>query len=164
MKLILLSKDKIALIDDEDYKLVSKYKWYNNYPTRWNRTSYAITNFRKRNGKRTMISMHRIIMNAKKGQEVDHINQDGLDNRKDNLRFVTKSQQSANTSKIKPETSSSKYKGVYWYKQYKKWTAQITVNDKYKGLGYFESEIDAAKAYNNAASKCFGEYAYLNIV
>jgi hypothetical protein len=91
---------------------------------------------------------------------VDHINGNGLDNRKSNLRICTHQQNCENSRKRKK--SFSKYKGVYWSKNAKKWVAQITIDGKSKHLGYFELEEDAAAAYDKAAVKYFGEFACLN--
>jgi len=107
-----------------------------------------------------MIRMHRLILKAQKGQQVDHINGNGLDNRKDNLRFCTSSQNYQNSRKRK--NCSSKYKGVWWHKQSKKWQTGIVLNYKNYHLGYFTNEIEAAKAYDLTAAEFFGEFARLN--
>jgi len=91
---------------------------------------------------------------------IDHINHQTDDNRLENLREVTRFQNQWNGS-IQTGTSSQ-YKGVCWYKNYNKWKAQINVNGKKKHLGYFINPIDAARAYDRAALKYFGEYANLN--
>lgn len=93
---------------------------------------------------------------------VDHINGNGLDNRRSNLRLATAFQNLANMA-IRPHTSQ--YKGVSYYKHrtsYKKWVAEIRCNRKRVRLGAFESEIEAARAYNEAAKNLFGEFARLN--
>ena len=95
-----------------------------------------------------------------KNEEVDHINNNGLDNRRCNLRLATRQQQNMNRKKLKG--CSSRYKGVYWAKNRKKWCVRIEFNAKVMFLGYFESEIKAGKAYDEAAIKYFGEFARLN--
>lgn len=143
MKTIKLSKNKEVLVDDEDYVYLNQFKWNCNQ-------GYA---------KRT-ISMHDVIMNNQSDLIVDHINGNPLDNRKQNLRLVTVSQNQMNNKKR--NNTSSIYKGVSWNKDHKKWKAYIMANKKYNHLGYFIREIDAAKAYNKAALTYFGEYARIN--
>jgi hypothetical protein len=155
---IQLTRGLVALIDDEDYKLVSMYKWYAGMS---GGTAYARTNTYI-NGRRTIIRMHRIIMNACREIQVDHINHNGLDNRKENLRLCTCSQNQGNR-KIN-ERSISGFKGVSWDGRDKKWVAYITRNKRTKFIGYFSQVRDAAIAYNEEATRMFGEFAYLNPV
>ena len=102
---------------------------------------------------------HFIIGKPEKGLQTDHINRNGLDNRKVNLRKCTSAENNCNVEK---RTSGSKYKGVYWYNERKMFRANINVNKKYIFLGYYNTELDAAIAYNNAALKYHGEFACLN--
>jgi hypothetical protein len=106
--------------------------------------------------------MHRVIMNAPADRFVDHKHGEGLDNRKENLRIVTCAQNQYNRRKMTTRQTSSKYKGVYFRKNYKKYCAQIRYKGKRMHLGYFDNETDAAKAYDEAAKKLFGEFARLN--
>jgi len=104
--------------------------------------------------------MHRLIMNAPEGLVVDHIDRNGLNNRKCNLRLCTKAQ---NVQNSRPRRNrSSKYKGVFWNKLNKKWSASIHKGDKRIYLGGFDDEIEAALAYDRKAAELFGEFAYLN--
>jgi hypothetical protein len=103
--------------------------------------------------------MHRVILNAPKGMEVDHINRDGLDNRKVNLRLATTTQNVCNRYW---RSKTSKYKGVHFDKSCGKYRTEITLNRKRIHVGKYDSEIEAAKAYDNAAKKYHGEFAYLN--
>jgi hypothetical protein len=105
--------------------------------------------------------LHRVIMDCPKGLVVDHINHNTLDNRKENLRICTYTQNKMNSQKHNFNTSS-KYKGVYRQKNCIRFNAMITVNKKHIYLGGFENEIDAAIAYNNAALIHFGEFAFIN--
>ena len=124
--------------------------------------TYAVRRTRlERDGKQKVVWMHREIMKAGDREFCDHINRNGLDNRKANLRLATRSQNAWNRRKAKIE-SRSKYKGVSWYNRGKRWNARIHVNRKEKFLGIFADEIEAAKAYDAAARKCFGEFAQLN--
>lgn len=142
-------KKYIAFVDDEDFEKVNQYEWYAN---KNKHTFYARTLI---NGK--AIQMHNFIMN---GKPIDHIDHDGLNNQKSNLRMATYSQN--NMNKIPKVNGSSKFKGVTWYKEGNKWLAHIGINKKQINLGYFVSEIEAAQAYNNKARELFGEFAYLN--
>ena len=156
MKEIKLANNKgIALVDDEDYTILSKFKW------RLCDNNYALNHFIA-NGKQKNELMHRIIMNPQENMEIDHKDGNGLNNQKNNLRIVTKSQNCINRNKYK--NSSSKYKGVYWRRDLNKWHSQIRKNKKQIYLGIYIKEIDAAKAYNKAAIELFGEYALLNEV
>ena len=151
--LIKLSFDRFAIVDAEDYDRLSKYRWCT---VKASRTFYAKT-FHLSGA---MLSMHRIVVNAPKGLFVDHINHNGLDNRKANLRICTHIQ---NLRNKRPKSGcTSKYKGVHWCKGRNKFRANIYLNKKAIHLGYFHDEIAAAKAYDKAAKKFFGEFAYLN--
>lgn len=156
MKIIPLTQGKVALVDDEDFELVSQYKWS---AAAKKQMWYAHRGV-KRNGKWTTIDMHRFIMNPKSGGEIDHISTNGLDNRKKNLRVVSKSQNRFNQRKL--ASCSSIYKGVSWHSFNKKWQATIGINGKQKHLGYFNDQKEAAVTYDRAAIELFGEYARLN--
>ena len=152
---IFLTKGKSTMVDSEDYELVSQYNWYasESEKGRFYAKSYS-------NGKR--LFLHRVLMNASKGYEVDHINRNTLDNRRKNLRVCTSSQNSQNISSHKDSTSQ--HKGVNWDASRKKWKSRIFVGQKEMFLGRFYYEHEAAQAYNEAAIKHFGEFACLNII
>jgi hypothetical protein len=104
--------------------------------------------------------MHRQITSAPPGLVVDHINHNGLDNRKDNLRLCTRAQNALNQRPRKG--TSSRYKGVYWHERDKRFYAQISHKGRRYHLGSYKSEIQAAKAYDKKAKELFGEFAHLN--
>lgn len=157
---IKLTQGKFALIDDEDYALISKYKWCAVCKIN---TTYAKTHLFKSNNSAIHEYMHRMIMMLHRGdkQQVDHIDGNGLNNQKLNLRVVTRSQNGMN--KNKKRKTSSKYKGVYYNKLNKNWRSRIHVNREYIELGSFDTEIDAAKAYDAAAKYHFGIFSRTNL-
>jgi hypothetical protein len=150
-----------VLIDDEDFEKYSKIRWQarNNHGS----NVFYIASYVNIDGtkKRKNVELGRYLLNAEDGQIVDHINRDTLDNRKENLRICTIAQNSRNSKKRK-DNFTSNYKGVYWKSQHRKYCAQINFNRKKIHLGYFETEDQAAIAYNIAAVKYFGEFARPN--
>lgn len=156
-KEIPLTQGKVALVDAEDYEYSNQFKWY---AMKHGNTYYAVRHIKKEDGKQTLICMHRVIMKTSKGMDTDHINGDGWDNRRDNLRICTRSQNKMNGNIHKDNTSG--YKGVFWQKRDKKWMAQIQIDGKLKYLGLFITKEEAALAYNEAAKELFGEFARLN--
>ena len=144
-----------AIINESDYLLVSPYTWWIG-SGRNSHTLYACATI---NGHKT--KMHRLIMNATKGQIVDHINGCGIDNRRQNLRLCSHSQNSANMFRM--ALGSSRFKGVSWDKVKKRWFAKITVNYKQIALGRYRTEEDAARAYDAAAKTYFGKFANINL-
>lgn len=156
---IQLTQGKTCLIDNDDYELIKEYSWAAHFErSNW----YAVTS-KRINGKLKTIRMHRLILDAKPGQYVDHINRNGLDNRKSNIRICTPQQNTLN--RISHKNSSSKYKGVSLRKTTNKYESYISINGKRKHLGFFKKEIDAAKAYNSAALKYYNnDFILLNQV
>jgi hypothetical protein len=153
MRVITLTGGFKAIVDDSDWVVLSKYRWKT---LNANGLLYAARTV-GRTGK--VVLMHRAITNAKKDEVVDHKNNNGLDNRKKNLRRCTQSQNLGNMRKTR---GRSRYKGVYWNKARNKW--QVAVGSKGKRIyaGRFEREDDAALAYNILAKKMFGGFAKLN--
>lgn len=154
MKRIPLTQGKFALVDDEDYEWLSQWKWC---ADKGRNTYYASRNDNE-NKRQTTIRMHRELCQSE--EDVDHIDGDGLNNQKRNLRSCSSGQNSYNQRKSKNNTSG--FKGVSWDKEKKKWAAYINFQRKKIHLGYFEDKIDASKSYDNAAIKYFGEFASLN--
>lgn len=148
------------IIDDEDFVKVDQYTWHINTPPS-SKTSYVMANI----SKKVKIKLHRFLLNVTNSKiQIDHINGNGLDNRKENLRLVTNAQNSRNKSKYITTNSTSKYKGVFFCKQRNKWVAQICLDYKKIFIGRFKTEIEAAKAYNEKALTLFGQYAKLNTI
>ena len=157
MKEIKLTRGKIALIDDGDFERVNQFKWY----ACLRRNSwYAIRSIHISSTPRkgTTFSMHRFIINPPSNMEIDHIDGDGLNNQKSNLRICTGSQNHANTSRYC--CNSSGYKGIQFIKN--KYMAGISKNKRYYRLGRFSSSVQAALAYDKAARELFGEFARTN--
>jgi hypothetical protein len=146
-------KHRYAIVDPDDYRKLSQYNWQL-YESE-SKNYYAV----RLEGMK-IVRMHRVVINAPAGKIVDHRDGEGLNNTKQNLRLATASQNRCNSRPKK--NNSSKFKGVGFDKCKGKWRAFIAYNRKYKHLGYFNNEEDAAKAYDEAAKIYHGEFARLN--
>jgi len=159
MKEIKLTQGKTTLVDDEDLEYLLQFKWYvsfNKVSKRWVAQRHNI-----KNGKRKMVYMHREIMNAPDKLFVDHRNHDTLDNRKQNLRICTKTENAINR-KGACINSTSKYLGVSWNKNNNKWETYIAKNSKKIFLGFFNNEEKAAIIRDKVAIQLHGDYVSLN--
>jgi hypothetical protein len=160
LKEIQLTQGKVALVDDEDFERVNQYKWqlrHDGYPAR---DVYSGGGRANRNEYRYTEYLHNCVMGAK---WVDHIDGNPLNNTRDNLRLCTRGQNRSNSAKVstyRGRPPLSQYKGVTRKKN--RWYAQLVHNRKHYSLGYFDREVDAARAYNEAARKYHGEFARLN--
>lgn len=169
-KKIKLTQGKFAIVDDADFDWLSKWSWHVIKQVFKNRTMYYAVRGSKelgKRGKKIPVRMHRVIMSSPEERTVDHKNGNTLDNRRNNLRVCTRSENLRNSKKNKI-LAKSKYKGVICYtnkykdSRYHGISARIYVNGKTIHLGIFKTEKIAAKAYDQAALKYFGEFACLN--
>ena len=159
-KEIPLTQGKVAIVDDADYEWLSQWKWTYLRPSYPGSAGYAYRNVTVSPKKTKCVLMHRLILDAPKGKLVDHINHNGLDNRRENLRLATECENHYNA---RPRTDGvSKYKGVYYDSRCNRWAAEIRSNNKKKFLGYFDTEYSAAVAYNRAAIVQHGKFAFVN--
>lgn len=157
MKVVLLTKGQVALVDDSDYEAVSRFNWHAIRGTSgvW----YARRNISKSDGTRTTQKLHQFLMPGV--PMVDHEDGDGLNNRRYNLRSCTPSQNQCNCRK---RVGSSKYRGVSWNRRQQKWISYIDFEGKRQHLGLFSSEEDAARAYNTAAKNLHKNFARCDLV
>lgn len=154
MKCIQLTKGCVAIVDDEDFDAIAQWRW------NCNPAGYAVRSAPRSNGRQGKIYMHRVIAGAKKGEHVDHKNRIKSDNRRENLRIATRSQNGYNITKTSRNTSG--FKGVSWHKGAVRFIASIGHDGVLRHLGYFDTAEDAALAYNAAAIRLHGEFANLN--
>ena len=147
------------MVDDEDFDWLNQWKWHVEKPKI---ALYAVRNKNKNPKLRTLIKMHQMILKKENGFIIDHIDGNGLNNQRHNLRYSTNSQSAMN--RAKPKTGSNKFKGVHKRKTWNRFQAHIGVNGRKMHLGFFKTEIEAAIAYNEAAIKYHGEFARINIL
>jgi hypothetical protein len=154
---IYLDEGKWTILDPTDYYRFGGFKWC----IGGNKGKFYTIRGQMISPKDSkIVQLHRLIMDAPKGLLVDHRNGDSLDNRRANLRLATYSQNQYN--KRKRKNTSSRFRGVYFNKEHRKWAAFISVAGKKTYLGYFDSEIEAARVYDEAAKKHHGEFVRLN--
>lgn len=153
-----LTNGQYSLVWETDYNRLTEWTWYALYAKSVS-GYYACTSVLI-GGKRKNVKMHHVIFNSVDLSSWDHKNHDTLDNRRSNLRPCTHSQSGANRRKMKNNTSG--YKGVHWNTGHKKWVARIEFKGGKICLGDYSSKIEAAKAYDEAAIRYFGEFANLN--
>lgn len=156
MKEIILKTGEKALVDDCVFGYLSKFKWQK-VTSASGSNVYARRSFRKF-GRTHSILMHREILNCE--GFIDHKDGNGLNNQLENIRECTASQNMWN--RVKNKNGSSIYKGVQWWKNQNKWAVRISKHKKRFLIGYFDNEIDAAKAYNEASKRLHGEFSNSN--
>ena len=158
MQTIPLTQGKVALVDDEDYLTLSKFKWC----AAKNRNNWYAVRGLWCDGKTKVVFMHRIILSMEADQLCDHVDGNGLNNTRSNLRLANRNENCRN--RVKYTKGVSKFKGVFLDKKAltNRWRTRITVNNKKIHIGCFETEEAAAIAYNNAAIKYHGAFAKLN--
>lgn len=150
-----------ALVDAEDESLIRGYRWASHEGSRAT-TRYVRASVRSADGKWTYVLMHRLILAVGPGVVVDHVNHDGLDNRRANLRVCSLTQNNGNRRLNRNNRSG--FKGVYRDTRPGKWRAVLRVNGRARTLGRYASPEEAAKAYDEAAIAHFGEFALTNSV
>jgi hypothetical protein len=155
---IYLGEGEWTILEPADYYRLNDFSWY---LMGKNDKFYVVRTAKVGNGRYKTVSMHREIMNAPRGRMVDHKNCDSQDNRRENLRFATPAENVRNRSKTRSKTSS-RYIGVCRDKKRNRWAAHLKHNNKDIWLGRFDNEIEAAKAYDEAAKEYHGEFAHLN--
>lgn len=152
-----LTKGKFAIVDPQDYVWLKNFKWY---ASDSRGEFYAVRTALVWEGrKESVVWMHKEIMPVAKGMVVDHINHNTRDNRRANLRPANQRQNAYNRRKVK--NTKNKYKGVYKVRD--KWRVIIKIDGKRTNLGYFDSEIEAARAYDRAARRHHKEFAVVNL-
>lgn len=157
IKEIHLTQGKVALVDDSDFEWLNKWKW--RYLKERSGAGYAVR-WDGKHTNRKAILMHNEIMRIPLGLEVDHIDHNGLNNQRANLRFCTHSQNMMN--RLRHNDNMSGYKGVSLERGHKKWRALISINGKQTRLGIFDTPEAAARAYDEAARKYHDEFANIN--
>ena len=157
MKEIELTKGKKALVDDDWYQVLSKFEWHSHHTNgKW----YAVRTVGKKG--RMVVFMHRYITMAPPERVVDHIDGDGLNNQESNLRAVRPKANYYN--RAIQSNNKTGFKGVCWDKERKRYMASISHDHKAINLGRFNTAEEAAIAYNNAATRLYGDFARLNDV
>lgn len=151
MKTIPLTQGNFAIVDDDDYEELSRYRWY------YAKVGYAA---RRIGSPGKIVYMHRVIMKTPEGMSTDHVNHNKLDNQKQNLRTCSRSENMRN--QVLQMRNKTGFKGVDWVGGYAGWRARIKIFRKQHLVGRFQSKEEAARAYDQAAIRLHGEFALTN--
>lgn len=158
MKRIPLTRGMFALVDDADYDSMMVHKW----SARWGKSSWYASSNVTVNGQRKGIEMHRLLLGVTDPKtHVDHIDSDGLNNQRTNIRLASNAQNQHN-ARVARKNNTSGFKGVYWNRIGRTWKAQIKIQRRMTHLGTFRDKLEAARAYDAAAIKHFGAFARVN--
>jgi hypothetical protein len=154
----------VAIVDESDAERCLMHAWHASARQKpgYHRYVYAARRVWFDAKRSAIVYLHRFLMEPPPGLYVDHINRNTLDNRRANLRLATHSQNLRNNGRRKRDGAWSRYRGVTMDKRDMRWVAQIAIGGRHLSLGYFDSEVEAAKAFNRAASEAYGEFAVLN--
>ncbi len=155
---IKLTRGKYAIVDVEDFEWLNQDKWHCSH---YGYAKRAVSNKSGKGRRQVVVYMHKLLCPAPEGMIVDHINRNSSDNRKVNLRAATQKQNLWNR-KFMRRGGKTRYNGIRWDKNRKKWQVRLTINGRRESFGYYADEIEAAKAYDRLAKKYRGEYAVLN--
>lgn len=150
-----LTQGKVAIVDDADFDLVSGWKWF---AVVGKKSFYAVRTVNISKRSKLRVAMHRFLAGAHDGDVVDHIDGNGLDNRRSNLRVCSARDNARN---IRARAGSSRFKGVSFHRGVGKWQAYVAAEGQ-RYLGVFDNEIDAALAHDEAARALHGEFARVN--
>lgn len=157
VKEIELTQGKVAMVDDADYEWLNQFKWCASWS---GNLVYAMRQMKQPDGRFRHTKMHRLILGVAAGVQVDHIDCNGLNNVRANLRAATNQDNQHNKTMYSNNTSG--FKGVSWHKHRQLWYAQIRLNGKTISLGYFSTREEAAARYDLAAHELFGDFARPN--
>lgn len=166
MKEIQLTRGKSAKVDDDVFEELRRHRWCTLRTT--SALHYAVRAYLGEDGNWHQARMHRIIWEMYRGpipdgMQIDHVSGDSLDNRLENLRLCTQAQNNAHQRpQLKKADAHSQYKGVTWNIKARRWQAQIQRDYEHRRIGFFDSENEAAKAYDKEARELFGEFAWTN--
>ena len=150
-----LTKGREAVIDAADVPMVADKHWHAQLGGKY--SAYAVTNGREPDGRRSLVALHRFILQPPDGMVVDHIDGDGLNNRRSNLRVATRRQNNCNRGAA--SNNKSGFKGVFFKASQNKWAAQVKLAGKPLHLGYFLTKDEARAAYSEAAARLHGDFA-----
>lgn len=157
MKTLPLTQGKFAVVSDSDFPFVKNFQWCaKRIKTLW----YTVRSVRQ-NGKKITIYLHRHLLGVSKTEKIDHRDGDGLNNSRRNLRIATTTQNSQGFQTSR-KNKSSRFRGVTWVKKVGRWQASIGIKGRVKFIGEFCDEKKAARAYDSAARKYFGRFAFQN--